>query len=356
MPAAAVEPAEPVVVQRIDPDDGPAFDAWYAVLLATDEERWPDLVDGHGEPGWSRREAHALTSARGGATEYHCLSALDASGATVGIGLCEAPQRDNRHSASIDVRVRPDRRRRGIGTAVVAEAERRLAADGRTVVNGLFEVPTAQLDSSPAAPFARHLGFEATLAGNRRHLALPLDPALRARLGDEVARASGGYRTFTFVAPWPEQYLDDQCELNRRMSTDQPSGDEFFEEEVWDAERVAEMDRVTAAQGLTRLVAVAEDIDSGHLVAFSSLALPLDHPAEAWQWATLVLREHRGHRLGLAVKLANLDSLAAVAPAVALVITGNAQENAPMIAVNDMLGFEVAATGTFWQKRLAPGS
>ena len=36
-----------------------------------------------------------------------------------------------------------------------------------------------------------------------------------------------------------------------------------------------------------------------------------------------------------------------------LVITGNAQENAPMIAVNEMLGFEVAATATFWQKDLA---
>jgi hypothetical protein len=66
-----------------------------------------------------------------------------------------------------------------------------------------------------------------------------------------------------------------------------------------------------------------------------------------------VLREHRGHRLGLAVKLANLDSLEASFPGVALVVTGNAQENAPMIAVNEMLGFEVVANGTFWQKELA---
>jgi GNAT superfamily N-acetyltransferase len=337
-----------MLVRRIDPDDGSAFDAWYAVLLATDEERWPDWP----QPGWSRREAHALIGVRDGATEYYCLSAIDDSGATVGIGLCEVPQRDNRHSASIDVRVRPDQRRRGIGTAIVAEAERLLASEGRTVVNGLFEVPTAQLDSSPAAPFARRVGFTATQQGNRRHLALPLDPARRARLLDEVARASGGYRTFTFRAPWPDEYLDDLCELSRRMSTDQPSGDPSHEEEVWDAARVAEMDRVTAAQGFTRLVAVAEHIESGRLVAFSEFALPLDHPAEAWQWATLVLREHRGRRLGLAVKLANLDFLADQAPDVRVVITGNAQENAPMIAVNDMLGFEVAATGTFWQKQL----
>jgi hypothetical protein len=33
-------------------------------------------------------------------------------------------------------------------------------------------------------------------------------------------------------------------------------------------------------------------------------------------------------------------------------VTGNASENAPMIAVNEMLGFEVVAEGTFWQKEL----
>ncbi len=69
--------------------------------------------------------------------------------------------------------------------------------------------------------------------------------------------------------------------------------------------------------------------------------------------ATVVHPLHRGHRLGLAVKLANLDFLAEQAPAVRLIVTGNAQTNAPMIAVNDMLGFEVAGVGMFWQKRLA---
>ncbi len=62
--------------------------------------------------------------------------------------------------------------------------------------------------------------------------------------------------------------------------------------------------------------------------------------------------EHRGHRLGLAVKLANLDFLAEREPAVRMIGTGNAQENAPMIAVNDMLGFEIAGVGMFWQKQL----
>ena len=54
----------------------------------------------------------------------------------------------------------------------------------------------------------------------------------------------------------------------------------------------------------------------------------------------------------MAVKLATLAILEASFPGVTLVVTGNAQENAPMIAVNEMLGFEVVANGTFWQKQL----
>jgi hypothetical protein len=37
-----------------------------------------------------------------------------------------------------------------------------------------------------------------------------------------------------------------------------------------------------------------------------------------------------------------------------LVITGNAQINAPMIAINDMLGFEIVGEGMFWQLTLDP--
>jgi GNAT superfamily N-acetyltransferase len=336
-----------VRVCQIDPADEAAFDAWYSILRATDEERWGD-PDG----GLSCREVHAAASRHGGAVEYRCLAALDTSGSTVGIGLCEVPQRDNRHGASLDIRVALAHRRRGVGSLILAEAERGLAAAGRSVVSALVEVPLAAVATDPSSPFARRSGFVATQTGNRRNLALPLAPDRLARLRSEVDRAAGGYVVHTFRAPWPGEYLDDQCELKRRMSTDEPSGDDRREEQVWDAARIEESEAFMAAQGKARVVAVAQHVGSGRLVAFSELALPQDHPSEAWQLSTLVLREHRGHRLGLAVKLASLGSLEASCPGVTLVVTGNAPDNAPMIAVNEMLGFEVVANGTFWQKEL----
>lgn len=300
----------------------------------------------------SRREIHAAVSLKGGATEYECLAALDTPGTMVGIGLCEVPQRDNRHGASLDIRVAPAYRRRGVGSLILAEAERGLAAAGRSILTALVEVPLAGAATDPSAPFARRSGFVATQTGHRRLLALPLAADRMMGLRSEVARTAGDYIVRTFRAPRPKEYLDDQCELERRMSTDEPSGDERREEQVWDGARIEESDALAAAQGKVKLVAVAEHVGSGRLVAFSELALPRDHPNEAWQLATFVLRAHRGHRLGLALKLANLESLEESFPGVTLVVANNAAENAPMIAVNEMLGFEVVASGTFWRKEL----
>jgi len=59
----------------------------------------------------------------------------------------------------------------------------------------------------------------------------------------------------------------------------------------------------------------------------------------ALQGGTLVLPGHRGHRLGLAVKLANQMAVREQFPECRYMFTSNAGVNAPMNAVNDTLGF-----------------
>jgi GNAT superfamily N-acetyltransferase len=336
-----------VTVDLIDSHDDAAFTAWYEVLRVTDRERWPD------HPGWDLRTVKAMADQRDGATDFLCLAAADETGATVGIALLQVPKWENRHLVIADVRVLPERRRRRIGTALLEATEHWARAAGRSVLLAEVELPVRVGAVDTATPFARQLGFEAVMAANTRQLLLPADPQRIRPLHQEVTQAAVGYRTFAFVAPWPEAYLEDCCRLQRRMSTDAPSGDADHQEEIWNAARVRETDDLARSQGLTRLIAVAEHQESGRLVAFSEIAVPDAHPDEGWQWATLVLREHRGHRLGLAVKLANLAQLQSTFPSARRIVTGNAQENGPMIAVNEMMGFEVTATGMEWRKTVA---
>jgi hypothetical protein len=55
---------------------------------------------------------------------------------------------------------------------------------------------------------------------------------------------------------------------------------------------------------------------------------------------TAVVRAHRGHRLGLLIKLAMLEWLAEAEPEQRWILTGNAETNEHMIAINEALGYQ----------------
>jgi hypothetical protein len=94
-------------------------------------------------------------------------------------------------------------------------------------------------------------------------------------------------------------------------------------------------------------------VPSGRLVAYSVLSVPRQPHRAVQQYATLVLREHRGHRLGMLVKVANLAHLAATYPGHPSILTFNAEENRHMLAVNESLGFAPIAYEGAWRKDLA---
>ena len=67
----------------------------------------------------------------------------------------------------------------------------------------------------------------------------------------------------------------------------------------------------------------------GRLVAFTGLQVPLARPERAHQGGTLVLREHRGRRLGARVKIAVLRDLGTRLPEVRRIGTYNSDSNTP---------------------------
>ena len=88
-------------------------------------------------------------------------------------------------------------------------------------------------------------------------------------------------------------------------------------------------------------------------MAQSDLALQTEGDT-AVQWGTYVHRDHRGHRLGAAVKVANLRALQRQRPDIRRIDTSNAETNSWMVSINERLGFEILAVAPSFVRHLEP--
>jgi GNAT superfamily N-acetyltransferase len=242
--------------------------------------------------------------------------------------------------------VHPRHRRRGIGTALLAEGVRLARAAGRTEL--IAEIDEPGPDTAGRAFALRH-GWTCDLLETRRDLVVPVEERRLSRLASEARAASAGYELVLWRDRTPDALLDDRAVLERRMTTDAPHGDLPVAEEHWDGARIREYEAVHVARGRTVLSAGA--VTGGRLVAFTDLQIPLAQPERASQAGTLVLAEHRGHRLGALLKAAVLRELAATMPEVRRISTYNSDSNRPMVAVNEALGFRPAGHLSSWSLR-----
>ncbi len=156
-------------VRRIEPSDEESLAEYASVLRASDKDLWPDLT------GFTLADIRAFAQFRSASKRFDLLAAGETAGPTLGVGMMELPLRDNVHGAEITVAVHPAQRRRGVGTAIVESMSALARADGRHVLNSIVDVPLDRAADHASLSFAPKVGFEATLAGNTRHLALPLD-------------------------------------------------------------------------------------------------------------------------------------------------------------------------------------
>ena len=251
---------------------------------------------------------------------------------------------------------------RGIGARALELLERTSLEEGRTVLQTWAEhpdgpgerlAPPTGFGSIPADRAARFLlrhGY--SLEQVERASALDLGVSVEAirTLLDEARAAASGYRLVSWELPTPPEFVDGYAWMLSRMNTDAPSGAMEWDEEVWDAQRLARHDQMILDGGRTMLVTAAQHVETGDLCAFTELVLPTDRTRAIHQEATLVLKEHRGHSLGMLVKCANLLALRDQAPDSPRVITYNAEENRPMLKINEAMGFVPIAYEGAWKK------
>lgn len=217
--------------------------------------------------------------------------------------------------------------------------------------------PATGWGTVPSTPLSALLAENSfTMEQVERNSILYLDRPLtltERMLAESTAFAGEDYRVICWTLPTPDKLRSGYADVISRMATDVPSGELEFDEEVWDAERIVRRDRHFAEGGQMLSVAAIEHVPSGRLVAFNELVIGADRTGVTHQYGTLVVKEHRGKRLGTIVKCANLLRWHVLAPESSKVSTFNAEENRPMLDINEAIGFVPASYAAGWHKRLA---
>ncbi len=244
--------------------------------------------------------------------------------ALVGVAELELPLTENLGVGWAEVNVVPEHRRRGAGRLLWEAAIDRARQAGRTRVGG--EVSVAPVDGGPGLSFAAAMGAVEKHLEDHLLLDLPVTPA----------RVDPAYDVVMWRGRCPDEHRAAYLAMRNQMNADVPTGELDLEPTVLDDARLASSEERLMKSYDVR-VAAARRRSDGAFGGYSLLFVPrgADH---AWQDDTLVMPDHRGHRLGAALKAVNYADLP---DGVGVVHTWTAPSNAAMHHTNTALGFRV---------------
>lgn len=333
-----------VEIREIDISDDALMEEMYGVDVRSSH------LGRESMPQWTHQEFLGAFRSPDSGERQMVLGAFDGDTLLGFVGLW-FPLLDNLDKVYVELHVDPPARRQGVGRALLAEVEDLARRDDRTMLLTESKVPPGQRETHGYRRFAEANGYEYSNVEVVRHLPLPIpDEQLQAWV-DKAAERHDGYEIRTYVDAFPDELAESLCTLLGQLAVDAPTGLVDFEEEDFNVDRLKERYETTAAMGrsLYETVAISPD---GEVVAQSTLAVAKGEGSDVFQWGTFVHREHRGHRLGLAVKVANIRAVQDAHPDKTRITTQNAESNDFMVNINKEIGFAAVEDSMEWIKKL----
>jgi GNAT superfamily N-acetyltransferase len=266
------------------------------------------------------------------------------------VGACDVwlPRRDNTYMVFTSVLVDPANRRRGVGRVLVEEIADYARRDGRTVIMA------DSADRPEYAAFATAMGFDQTSYTEvyRRQDLVTIDWPRLDREYAAAERYATDYELIRIAGEMPAELLDRVVTLTAAINDAPHTSETAMEAEVFTPERLRAFESAQTARDFRIYRVLAQHKVSGELGGHTVVGIDAEQPWHASQYDTSVLKSHRGHRLGLLLKIEMLRWLADEEPQLRELTTANAQSNEHMIKVNEMLGYEVFDRLLGWERKL----
>lgn len=354
---APTSPA-PVTVTALDPHDDEGLAAYHALAERAERAACPWKPGFHSLDEWRHYFRTPVADQRN-----DLYVARTADGTIVGGGGLNTPLLDNLDKTWAIASVDPAHERRGGGSALVEYAVDLATRLGRTVVTAMIDIPAGSpvdgddegsasaVSAHPRVAWLIRRGWTPYAVDRYSQLHLPTPPGHVRELAHAAARHHAAYEIVTFRDTIPQELQAGYCAVQNQLILDAPTGELDYEEEALTPEAWAERNARSREMGRHNYVSLA--LLHGEVVGQTDVFLSPDG-SRGIQTGTTVARTHRGHRLGLALKCANLAAIEADHPECRVIDTNSNDANAPMHAVNEALGYRPVALSVQLARRLEP--
>jgi GNAT superfamily N-acetyltransferase len=248
----------------------------------------------------------------------------------------------NKHLYWADAYVRPDQRRKGVGSLWLGVLARQMDEHGCTVVG-------FSADHEEGHAFLTWLGAKPKLTDIESRLELArVDWAKVERWVQEGQQRSPQTRLEMYDGPLPEEMWADFAAQRTALLNTMPFEDLDLGDIVVTPERIREWNEQFALVGMVFHTALTREA-AGTISGMTDVEWAPFSRTHIQQQFTGVLPSARGRGIGKWLKAAMLLHIRALYPDAQWVATGNARSNAPMLKINRDLGFEPYRTAIEYQ-------
>jgi GNAT superfamily N-acetyltransferase len=230
---------------------------------------------------------------------------------------------------------------------IMKEVLRRTREAGRNTI----WVGTAE-DDQGARRFVEGFGFAyASHDARRRQVVTDIDQTEIERLWAVAQAAASDYCLERLQPPISDEVLSELVEVTAAIN-DAPMGDLTYEDEKFDLQRLRDFETAIAGNGVREYRVVSRHRSTGDVGGHTVVGIHPLQPEVGGQGDTAVARQHRGHRLGLLLKIDMMRWLAEAESQLKIIETWNNADNNFMINVNEALGYRLSRIFNMYELKL----
>jgi mycothiol synthase len=255
------------------------------------------------------------------------------------VGLHE----DNQHLMYLSMGVLQPYRKKGYSKLLLPKLVEMAETYSRTLVT---------FDTSSRLPagglVAEHLGAKKGIETHTNQLTLAeVDKALLETWVNTAKTTAKDFEMALWTG-YPEEEIVDIAKMIEVMNT-APKDNLEVEDFKVDPEVLRQFDAYNRVRNIEFWMMYIRHKPTGELAGYTQTYWSPEKPENVTQGDTGVLPKYRGHGLGKWLKAAMIQKVLAERPIVKRIRTGNADSNAPMLAINHALGFKPYIAETVWQ-------